>query len=76
MSTPSTHRTLAFAAEAWRTLIAPILLFLVAVWLLIYDNIIHPPGDPQGTSGVAGVLILISLGLSLDLLKIRVVKSE
>lgn len=76
MSTPSSNKTLAFAVEAWRSLIAPILLFLVAIFLLIYDNIIHPPGDPQGTSGVAGVLILISLGLGLDLLKLRVVKGE
>lgn len=58
-------------AELFRTLIAPIVLFLLGVFLIIYDGIIDPPTEMQGMSGLALVLIAISTGLGLDLLNIR-----
>lgn len=58
-------------ADLWKALVAPILLFLLASFLLVYDNILDPPGDSQGTSGVALVLIAISLGLGFDLARLK-----
>jgi hypothetical protein len=55
------------AAEAWKTLYLPILLGILAIVLIVYDNIIDPPGAIQGTSGVALALISISLGLGFDI---------
>lgn len=60
-----------FVAEVFRTLVAPIVLFTLAIFFLIYDGIIRPPTEMQGMSGLALVLIAISTGLGLDLLKAR-----
>lgn len=58
-------------ADLWKILVLPILLFLLAAAMLVYDNMIHPPGDSQGTSGVALVLIALSLGVGLDLARLK-----
>lgn len=58
-------------ADLWKVLVLPILLFLLASFMLIYDNIIHPPGDSQGTSGIALVLVALSLGLGFDLARLK-----
>lgn len=70
MGAPITPRWAA-AADAFRALVAPIVLFSLAVFFLIYDGIIDPPTEMQGMSGLALVLIAISTGLGLDLLKGR-----
>ena len=58
-------------AEAWRVLVLPILLFLLSSFLIVYDNILDPPGDAQGTSGVGLVLIAFSLGLGFDIARLK-----
>jgi hypothetical protein len=59
------------ASELFRALVAPVILFILAVIFLIYDGIIDPPTEMQGTSGLALVLIAISTGLGLDIQKAR-----
>lgn len=59
------------ATELLRVLVAPAALFLVSVYFLIDDSIIHPPTELQGESGLALVLIAISTGLGMDLLERR-----
>lgn len=71
MGLPTPNPTAALAAELFRTLVAPIMLFLLAFCLIIYDAIIDPPTEMQGASGLALVLIAISTGLGLDLLGSR-----
>lgn len=68
--TPSNPSATALA-ELFRTLIAPIVLFLLGIFLIVYDGIIDPPTEMQGMSGLALVLIAISTGLGLDLLNMR-----
>ena len=58
-------------AEVFRALVAPFVLFSLAIFFLIYDGVIHPPTEMQGMSGLAMVLIAISTGLGLDLIKGR-----
>ena len=55
--------------EWFRTLIAPILLFCLSIFLIVHDAIIDPPTEIDRESGLALVLIAISTGLGLDLLE-------
>lgn len=65
------NKTVAAASELFRTLVAPILLFLLSICLIVHDSILDPPTQAQGESGLALVLIAISTGLGLDLLNMR-----
>lgn len=59
------------AADTFRTLVAPIVVFGLAVGLIFWDSILDPPTEMQGASGLGVVLIAISTGLGADLLDKR-----
>lgn len=53
-------------AEWLTKLVGPGLLLITGITLLIFDNIIDPPGEPQGTSGIASVIVTLALGRGFD----------